>query len=148
MDEGYKKLDIYNLAHELGIVVHTMTLQLPKFEMYEEGSQIRRSAKSISTNIVEGFALRKYKNEFIHYLYRAYGSSEETVEHLRYLFETKSLIEESVYKQLENNFLKLNGMLFRFIQSVERNYDTPNFLKEPESLYNASPDSSFFNPET
>lgn len=132
MDVGYKKLDIYNLSHELGVAVHEMTLKLPKFEMYEEGSQIRRSAKSISTNIVEGFALRKYKNEYLHYLYRAYGSSEETFEHLRYLFETKSLIEENVYKRFETDFQKLSGMLFRFIQSVERNYDTPNFLKEPD----------------
>ncbi|MBI2427382.1 MAG: hypothetical protein HYV29_01030 [Ignavibacteriales bacterium] len=65
-------------------------------------------------------------------MYRAYASSEETIEHLRYLFETKSLLEENVYKQFESNFHKLNGMLFRFIQSVERNYDTPNYLKEPE----------------
>ena len=68
MEEGYTKLEIYHLSHALGVRVHEMTLQLPKFEMYEEGSQIRRSAKSVSTNIVEGFALRKYKNEYIHYL--------------------------------------------------------------------------------
>ncbi|MEX1138429.1 MAG: four helix bundle protein [Bacteroidota bacterium] len=40
-----------------------MSLTLPSFERYEEGSQIRRPSKSISSNIVEGFALRKYKND-------------------------------------------------------------------------------------
>ena len=68
MEEGYKKLVIYNLAHTLGVAIHETTMNLPKFETYEEGSQIRRSAKSVSTNIVEGFALRKYMNEYIHYL--------------------------------------------------------------------------------
>lgn len=135
MDGGYHNLEIYNLAHSLGVAIHEMTLKLPKFETYEEASQIRRSAKSVSTNIVEGFALRKYKNEYIHFLYRAYGSSEETLEHLRYLFETKSLIDENVYIYLSSECKKLNGMIFRFIQSVERNYETPNFLKEPEADY-------------
>ena len=129
-DKGYNKLEIYKLAHTLAVAVHEMTLRLPKIETYEEGSQIRRSSKSVSSNIVEGFSLRKYKNEFLHYLYRAHGSSEETVEHLRLLFATKSLTDESFYKQLYSDYKKLNGMIFRFIQSIEKNYDTPNYLKE------------------
>lgn len=136
MENGYKNLDIYNLAHTLGVRVYEMTLRLPKIEMYEEASQIRRSSKSVSSNIVEGFALRNYKNEYIHYLYRAYASSEETVEHLQFLFDTKSLVNESEFAQLFSNYKKLNGMLFRFIQSVERNYDTPNYLKESDGYYN------------
>jgi len=51
----YKDLDIYKLSHRLAVEIHKMALKLPKFEMYEEGAQIRRSSKSISTNIVEGF---------------------------------------------------------------------------------------------
>lgn len=63
MEAGYKKLEVYKLAHVLAVKVHKMTLTLPKFEMYEEGSQVRRSSKSVSSQIVEGFALRKYKAE-------------------------------------------------------------------------------------
>ncbi len=37
--QGYKKLKIYRLAHDLAVRVHKMTLDLPKFEMFEEGSQ-------------------------------------------------------------------------------------------------------------
>lgn len=135
MDGGYHKLEIYNLSHSIGVRVHTMTLNLPKIEMYEEGSQIRRSTKSVSTNIVEGFALRKYKNEFLHYLYRAYGSSEESLEHLRYLFETKSLSDEKLFLELKSEMLTLNGKLFRFIQSVEKDHDTPAYLKDSDSEY-------------
>ena len=43
---SYKKLEIWQLARELVIDIHKMTLQqLPKFEMYEEGNQIRKSSK-------------------------------------------------------------------------------------------------------
>ncbi len=38
---SYKKLEIWQLAREVLIEIHKMSLTLPKFEMYEEGSQIR-----------------------------------------------------------------------------------------------------------
>ncbi len=135
MEGGYRKLEIYNLAHSLAVTVHKLTMGLPKFEMYEEGGQIRRSSKSVSAQVVEGYALRKYKNEFLHYLWRAYGSSEETCEHLLYLFETQSIQDEILFKELLEQYRKLNRMLFNFIQSVERSYDTPQFLKEPDGRY-------------
>ena len=139
---GYKKLEIYKLSHELAVVIHKISLGLPKFETYEEASQIRRSSKSISANIVEGYALRKYKNEYLHYLYRAYGSSEETVEHLRLLYETDSLKDKLVYDELFNKYLELNAKLFRFIQFVERDFEKPAFLKEPENMYSTNSENS------
>jgi len=50
-NQGYKKLKIYRLAHDLPVRVHKMSLKLPRFEMMEEGSQIRRPSKSVSSNI-------------------------------------------------------------------------------------------------
>ena len=53
---SYRDLEVWNLARKASISVHRMTVQeLPKFETYEEGSQIRRSVKSIRANIVEGY---------------------------------------------------------------------------------------------
>ena len=40
--QSYRDLDIYKKAHKLAIEIHQMTLKLPKFEMYEEGSQIKK----------------------------------------------------------------------------------------------------------
>ncbi|HID87352.1 MAG TPA: four helix bundle protein [Anaerolineae bacterium] len=60
--QSYEDLEIYRLAKQCAVEVHRMTLdELPRFEMYEEGAQIRRSAKSIVANIVEGFGMRRYK---------------------------------------------------------------------------------------
>ena len=53
--KSYRDLDVYKLAYQLAIEVHQMTLSLPKYEMYEQGSQLRRSSKSIKDNIVEGY---------------------------------------------------------------------------------------------
>ena len=38
--QSYKDLEIYRLAHELAVEIHEMTMSLPNFELFEEGSQI------------------------------------------------------------------------------------------------------------
>ena len=42
---NYKDLEVWQIARELSIEIHKMSLNLPKFEMYEEGNQIRRIIK-------------------------------------------------------------------------------------------------------
>jgi four helix bundle protein len=121
--QGYKKLKVYVVSHDLAVRVHKMTVKLPRFEMMEEGSQIRRSSKSVSSNIVEGYALRRYKQEYIHYLSRALASSLETVEHLDFLFETGSLKDEALYKDLRERYGELNSMLYRFVESIASQHD-------------------------
>jgi four helix bundle protein len=60
--QSYEDLDIYKMALKLAVEVHQVSLEeLPRFEMFEEGSQIRRSSKSIGSNIVEGFGRKKNK---------------------------------------------------------------------------------------
>ena len=134
--EGYKRLDIYKLAHALAVEVHAMTMTLPKHEMYEEGSQIRRSSKSVSCQIVEGFGLRKYKNEFLLYLYRAFASATETVEHLQILRETQSFRNDVLYARLSDGYSELCKKLFRFIQSVEESHERPFSVRDVQEEYN------------
>ncbi len=66
MGGNYSEMPIYKRSMALAARIHEMTLKLPRFEMYEEGSQIRRSAKSIPANLAEGYGRRKYKNEYIY----------------------------------------------------------------------------------
>jgi four helix bundle protein len=122
---GYRDLEIWQLARELGIKVHEMTLHsLPKFEMYEEGSQIRRSAKSVRHNIVEGYGRRRYKMEFLKHLTYALGSCDETSDTLQGLWDTGSLSDESKYHALLELTDHLGRKLHNFIQSVERNHNS------------------------
>ena len=96
---SYRDLDIWKMARKLAVLVHKMSLEkLPKFEMYEEGSQIRRSSKSISSNIVEGFGRRRYKNDYIKFLTYALASCDETIDHLEILNETGSLSDQALLR--------------------------------------------------
>ena len=119
---NYKDLEIWQIAKELSIEVHKMTLTLPKFEMYEEGSQIRRSSKSIRSNIVEGYGRRRYKNEFIRYIVFAIASTDETIDHLEILMETESLKDKILFKKLSDKANLLDRKLINFLKSVEEKH--------------------------
>ena len=116
--QGYKKLDIYIKAHDLAVKIHKMTLGLPDFEMAEEGRKVRISSKTIVSNIVEGYALRQYKQDYVHYLNCALAASIETLEHLDFLMETGSLKDRAIYQELYKAYTNLNGTLFSFIESI------------------------------
>ena len=120
---SYKNLEIWQLARELVIDIHAMTLnKLPKFEMFEEGAQIRKSSKSVKSTIVEGYGRRRYKQEFIRFLTYAIGSNDETVDHLETLFETGSLTDEDLYKDLIERLDKLGKKLNLFTKSVSKSH--------------------------
>ena len=87
---SYKKLQIWQLAGELVVEIQELSMKLPKFEMYEQGSQIRRSSKSVKSNIVEGYGRRRYKNDYIRFIIYALASNDETIDHLETLYKTKS----------------------------------------------------------
>jgi len=96
--------------------------KLPKFEMYEEGSQIRRSMKTVKSSIVEGYGRRRYKQEFIKFLTYSLASCDETTDHLETLFETKSLRDQQLYENLHQRLQRLGKKLNLFTQSVERSH--------------------------
>ncbi len=117
---SYRNLDIWKRSKELSVSIHQLTLQeLPKFEMYEIGCQIRRSAQSVLANIVEGYGRRFYKNDFIHFLIIAHASLDETINHLEVLFETGSLKSKERYLELHSRLEDLGRMLSTFIKAVQ-----------------------------
>lgn len=117
---SYRTLEIWKLARKATIDIHQMTIsKLPKLEMYEEGSQIRRSVKSVRSNIVEGYGRRRYKQEFIKFLVYAQGSCDETMDHLETLSETGSLADERLFNDLKMLLDELGRKLNLFTQSVE-----------------------------
>ena len=139
---SYKKLEIWQLARELSIDIHKMTLaELPKFETYEEASQIRRSMKSVRSNIVEGYGRRTYQAEFYKHIVYALSSNDETIDHLEILFETESLKNEILFRQLSDKLVLLGKKLNLFLQAVEKNIS-------PAKRSPSYPESSSKNPES
>lgn len=91
--KSYKDLDVYKISLELFYVIHPASLKLPKHELYELGSQIRRSSDSVVANIVEGYGRRRYKADFIKFfnlftfkLFRDYKSLRKNNQIISKLF--------------------------------------------------------------
>ena len=92
-----------------------------KFELYEQGSQLRRTSKSIKDNIVEGYGGRRYKQDFIKYLVYAHASLLECLSQLEM---NDQLYPDIEVKRILDNYDILGAKLFRFIQYVENELKT------------------------
>jgi four helix bundle protein len=138
--QSYKDLEVYQTSFEGAVKIHEMTLRLPKYELYEIGSQIRRSAKSIPANIAEGFGRRRYKNEYIHFLTIALASCDETRVHLDMLHATGNL-DAGAHQSFSAMYDTLGKKLNRFLQQVIAQHvepyreDADNRLREDGPTY-------------
>jgi four helix bundle protein len=90
--------------------------------MYEEGSQIRRSSKSVKSNIVEGYGGRYYKQEFIRHIIFSLASNDETIDHLETLYETGSLTNKEIFKNLHSRIDLLGKKINKFLESVKEGH--------------------------
>ena len=120
---SYRDLDIYNISLELFYSVHPASLKLPKHELYELGSQLRRSSDSVSTNIVEGYGRKKYKAEFVKFLTYSYASCLETVFHIEKIAKLYPEIIENE-QEFINRYNELSAKIYNFIKYVEDNWKT------------------------
>ena len=75
---SYRDLDVYNLAYTLAMEIFHLTARFPKEERYALVDQMRRSSRSVCSNIVEGFAKRRHEAVFKNSLNDSLGESEET----------------------------------------------------------------------
>ena len=118
---SYKDLEIYQLAFELSLKVHHASLKLPNFELYEQGSQIRRSSKRIKDTIVEGYGRKRYKAEYIRFLTFAQGSCDETMNHIITIMRIYPELTD--FQELEDDYDKLGKKINNYIQYVEKNWN-------------------------
>jgi len=89
---------VYQESFELFIRIHSMTFKLPKHETYELGNQIRRSADSVNSNIVEGYGRSECKWEFVRFLSYSHGSSLETQNHLEKIARLYPDLKKEVFQ--------------------------------------------------
>jgi four helix bundle protein len=73
---SYRELIVWQKAMDLVMVVYQLTCSFPHEEQYALGSQLRRAAISIPSNIAEGQG-RNTTRDFQKYLSIAYGSLQE-----------------------------------------------------------------------
>jgi four helix bundle protein len=119
--KSYKDLDVYKVSLELFYIIHSLSLKLPKYELYELGSQVRRSSDSIVSNIVEGYGRRRYKSDFIKFLVYSHSSCLETINHIEKIAKLYPNNFENT-NELIQKYEDLGGKIYNFIKYVEENW--------------------------
>jgi four helix bundle protein len=119
--KSYKDLDIYTTSMEMFLTLHPKTLKLPKYELYELGSQLRRSSDSVVSNIVEGYGRRKYKADFIRFLVISHASCLETINHIYKITVLYSELTAD-FEPFIQSYENLGGKIFNFMSYVEKNW--------------------------
>ena len=119
--KSYNDLEIFQESYYLAVKIHDLTLKLPTFELYEEGSQLRRASKSIAANIVEGFGRKRYKKDLIKFLTYAYASCDETKVHLNFIFDTGNITDQQ-FEKYQEKYKNLSRKIHNFIKSIENGH--------------------------
>lgn len=99
---NHKKLRAFELADEVALTIYDVTKDFPKEEIYGLTSQMRRSAVSVPSNIVEGCA-REGQVEYLRFLEIAFGSLRE----LHYQFTLAWRLEYIEETEISKYELKL-----------------------------------------
>ena len=114
MIKSIHDLKVYKQSHHSAMKVFKIASVFPKSENFSLTDQIIRSSRSISANIREGFAKKKYKNIFIKHLIDALGSSEETREWLLFAYEC-GYIDKETLLETDKKYDEINAMLSSLI---------------------------------
>ena len=81
---SHKELEVYKLAYKLAMDIYLLTKDFPIEEKYSLTDQIRRSSRSVTSNIAEAFRKRRYGKAFIAKLSDSEGEAAETQTWLDY----------------------------------------------------------------
>lgn len=114
--KGYKKLVVWQKADVLAYQIYLATHEFPKEEIYGITSQIRRSALSVPTNIVEGYG-RQGRKELKQFINIALGSLAETEYYLDFSMRLGYLKQEN-YQKLCGLRQEVGNLLWRFYKSL------------------------------
>ncbi len=110
----FEQLLVWQKAIDLTGVVHELTLQFPKDELFILTSQIKRATDSIALNIAEG-STGQTNPEFKKFLSYAIRSAIEVVSCL-HIARRRSLINE---QDFENVYIKIEEIL-KMLQALKR----------------------------
>ena len=110
--ESFEQLEVWKKAREIRIFVMKVIQKLPKEEKYGLFMQSKRSSRSISNNIAEGFG-RFHFQENIQFCRVARGSLTETLDHMIIALDEGYISEEDL-----NNFRQLYASCLRLIMDI------------------------------
>ena len=125
-DEGRKtkrissvrELDVYKVAFDTAMEIFEVSKTFPKEERYSLTDQVRKSSRSVCTNLSEGWRKCRYKAVFINKLSDAAQEAAETQTWLEFALACR-YIDRKVFERLDEKYEHVFAMLITVERKAE-----------------------------
>ena len=114
-----RELEVYRLAFDTAMEIFEISKNFPVEEKYSLTDQIRRSSRSVCTNLAEGWRKRRYKAVFINKLSDAEQEAAETQTWLEFALMC-NYINKHIFEKMDDKYEHIFAMLI----TMERRADT------------------------
>ncbi len=116
--KSVREIDVYKLAFKTAMEIFKISEKFPKEEKYSLTDQIRRSSRSVCTNLSEGWRKRKYKAVFVNKLSDSAQEAAETQTWLEFALECK-YIDKKMFNRLDEDYEHIFAMLITMERKAE-----------------------------
>jgi four helix bundle protein len=117
--KSVRDLEVYRLAFDTAMELFEISKSFPKEEKYSLTDQVRRSSRSVCTNLSEAWRKRRYKAVFVNKLSDAAQEAAETQTWLEFALKCK-YIDKEVFEKLDGNYEHIFAMLYTMEQKVDK----------------------------
>jgi four helix bundle protein len=116
---SYKELRVYQAAVAAAMRIFEITKTFPPEEKYSMVDQMRRSSRSVCSNIAESWRKRRYKAHFISKLTDAEGEADETCVWLELVWHCH-YIDKEVADEIDQEYDRILGQLVTMEQQADQ----------------------------
>lgn len=113
----HKKLDVYQRSFKAALAIYKFSHTLPNYLQYDIADDIRRAARSVPSNIAEGYGRNKSKKDIVNFLKTSLGSNDEVIFNLEFIYALK-LIEAGRYDKAIKEYEIIGKQLNKLIHSL------------------------------
>ena len=115
--KSFRDLEVYQKLFQLHLEVNELILRFPKHELYELGSQLRRSSNAAPANLAEGWN-NKHTKIYLEAISRAIGEAQETGHHVSVAFR-KGYVDARQHTAFLQRYDECEKMLWGLAKAVE-----------------------------
>lgn len=116
---SYKELRVYQNAMEAAMRIFELTKSFPPEEKYSLVDQVRRSSRSVCTNIAEAWRKRRYQAAFIAKLSDAESEACETQVWMEFANKCQYQ-DEKTSEEFDKIYDQIIGQLVRMIKESDK----------------------------
>lgn len=116
---SFKELIVYQKAYMGAMEIFEISKEFPKEEKYSLTDQIRRSSRSVTSNIAEAWGRKNYIKSFVNKLTDSLGEEYETEVWLDYSLDCK-YINSDLHKRLTEMYDEVRKMLLSMINNPNK----------------------------